>query len=74
MKTRTFFCGWNHYTPYADSSMTSERAYKLMRAWRRNSRVPSNHQFWIFERVGKHEFKVANPAYPAEFHVIKWDA
>ena len=75
MKARIFFSGWNdYYFPWPDKSIDNIRAYNLLRSWRRNSRLPSNHAKWIFERIGKHEFRVSNPAYPKDFHIIKWSA
>ena len=72
MKQRIFYCGWNDYSPWADKSMNSERAYKLMRAWRRRSRQASNRPKLIFQRIGKHEYRVCDPSYPNEWHVMKW--
>lgn len=72
MKQRTFYSGWNDYTPTPDKSMASERAYNLMRAWRRHSREPANSPRLVFKRIGKHEYKVCSPSYPDDWHVMKW--
>lgn len=71
MKERIFYFGCNNYTRWHDGSMTSKRAYVLMRAWRRNSKQPSNSPKWIFKKIGIHEYAVKIPGYP-DTHLIKW--
>ena len=72
MKNSNFTAQWNDSQPQPDPSMTRDRAAKLIKAWRRNSRIPSNHQLWTLKRKGLHCFTVSCPGYPDEFHTLAW--
>ena len=67
-----FTAQWNVYAPLPDPYMTRERAAKMIRAWRRNARQPSNHAKWTLKRNSLHSFTVSAPGYPNEFHTMAW--
>ena len=43
-KTATFWWGWNDYPAQRDKLMTRDRAAKLLRVWRRQSRTCANYR------------------------------
>ena len=72
MKT-VFQAQWNDNKVMADPHMTRDRASKLIRAWRRNSKKNSNQTPWIVKREGLHKISVMIPNYfPQETHTISW--
>lgn len=68
----TFTARWRDYPAQPDPTMTRERAARLLKAWRRNARQPSNHQPWTLKRNGLHSFTVTAPNHPTEKHTIEW--
>lgn len=70
MATR-FFWRWRDYAEQPDPSMTRERAARLLRAWRRQSRLPSNSDGVEFARIGLHHYRVAVPGEPHEVHFMR---
>ena len=56
MKTRTFLWGWEGYPPRPDPLMTSHRAAKLLRCWRRAK--TQGYRVFSLIKVGAHAYWV----------------
>lgn len=63
-KESKFLWGWKEYALQPDTSMTRERAAKLLRAWRRSS--TQGRKDFFLKRIGKGHYKVAAPGYKDE--------
>lgn len=70
MKTTIFYSQWNKYKPQFDKTMTRERAAKLLRAWRRNSRKNSNSPKWVCKRIAPHCYFVKTSEWDRESHTL----
>jgi hypothetical protein len=70
MKTTVFHSAWNEYEPAIDRLMTRERAAKLLRAWRRNSRKKTNNPLWVCKRLGPHTYFVKISERDKESHTL----
>ena len=70
MKTSIFYGAWNDHAPILDNSMTRERAAKLLRAWRRNSRKKTNKPLWVFKRIAPHHYFVKVCEWDKESHTL----
>lgn len=59
MKTTDFQWAWNNYAPQPDKFMTRQRAARLLRAWRRVVRQPSNNRtIESLDRIGRGAYRV----------------
>ena len=77
MKTQIFYSQWKEYRPLLDKTMTRERAAKLLRCWRRNSRKITNCPLWVFKRVAPHTYFVKVCEWDTDSHTlyigeVKW--
>jgi len=70
MKTTTFYAAWNNHSPQPDPSMTRERAAKLLKAWRRNSRKKTNNPLWVCKRIAPHQYFVKVREWDTESHTL----
>lgn len=61
MKTDVFKWQWGDREPWADPSMTRERAAHLLRVWRRQARQPANYRnVCEIKRVAPGQYRVAS--------------
>lgn len=70
MKKTIFYSQWKDYDPVLDKTMTRERAAKLLRAWRRNSRKRTNSAPWVFKRIAPHTYFVKICEWDVESHTL----
>jgi len=70
MKTSIFYGAWNEHTPTLDHTMTRDRAAKLLRAWRRNSRKKTNNPLWVCKRVAPHTYFIKVREWDRESHTF----
>lgn len=70
MKNTIFYSQWRQYAPQLDKTMTRERAAKLLRAWRNNSRKNTNNAKWIFKRTAPHTYFVKINEWDVESHTL----
>lgn len=71
MKTRRFSWGWEDYPPQKDDAMTTERAVRLFRAWRRATTNHSGPLFTI-RKLGTHTYRITHTL-SGERSVIAWE-
>jgi predicted transcriptional regulator of viral defense system len=74
MKPRTFKWAWENHALQHDPLMTSERALRLLRAWRNTSRKPTSMGWHIrrLERLGLGHYRVTDIR-SGETATITWE-
>ncbi len=69
MKNDTlFFWAWRGYAPQPDTSMTRERAAKLLRSWRRSR--TQGHRDFSLQRVAKGNYRIAARGYEDDYGIM----
>jgi hypothetical protein len=69
-KNTIFYSQWKEYSPILDKTMTRERAAKLLKAWRNNSRKKTNSPLWVCKRIAAHTYFVKVCEWDIESHTL----
>ena len=69
-KNTIFYSQWKEHAPILDKTMTRERAAKLLKAWRSNSRKKTNRPLWVCKRIAPHTYFVKICEWDIESHTL----